>query len=253
VNHSETYEAVIFPLDGVVDVTDVITADHDERDFLTTAHEDAGFDPGEVKLANKSFWSGVESDLVSHLVANRPLQVWKNPSLGLYSRVGETEEEFRGRCASAQEDAADAELAKLRDKYQTRIDRLRDQIATAQARFAEADAVASAKSQETLLGTAGDLLGAFLGGRSGSTALSKAAQRRTASAKAAAKAETEQAKYEAKMVELAELEDELATAIEETTARFAGLADQTETVDVPLEKTDVRVAQLKLVWVPTAS
>lgn len=253
VNHSETYEAVIFPLDGVVDVADVVAADHDERDFLPAPPTGADFEPGDVKLANKSFWSGVESDLVAHLVANRPLQVWKNTALGVYSRVGETEMEFRARCASAQEDAADAELAKLRDKYQARIDRLREQIATAQARFAEADAVASAKSQETVLGTAGDLLGAFLGGRSGSTALSNAARRRTASAKATAKAESEQAKYEAKVAELEELEDELAAAIEETTAKFAGLVGQIETVDIPLEKSDVRVAQLKLVWVPTGS
>mgnify|MGYP006200667761 CR=1 FL=1 len=34
----------------------------------------------------------------------------------------------------------------------------------------QADAVAAAKSEENLLGTAGDLLGAFLGGRSGSSA-----------------------------------------------------------------------------------
>lgn len=250
VNHSETYEAIIYPLDGVIDVADVIAADHDERDFLPTAPEGISYRTPGVTLGTKTFWKGVETDLANHLVANRPLQVWRNATLGVYSRVGEDEEQFRQRCATAQEDAADAEVAKLRDRYQTRIDRVRDQMATAQARFQEADAVASAKSQETLLGTAGDFLGAFLGGKSGSTALSKAASRRTASAKASAKASTEEAKYLAKTEELEALEDELAAAIEDITSKHDGLADQIEPVDIPLEKTDVRVVQIKLVWVP---
>ncbi len=253
VNHSETYETIIYPLDGVIDVADVIAADHDERDFLTTGPAGISYRTPGVALGTKTFWKGVETDLANHLVANRPLQVWRNTTLGIYSRVGEDDEQFRQRCATAQKDAADAEMAKLKDRYQSRIDRVREQMATAQARFQEADAVASAKSQETLLGTAGDLLGAFLGGKSGSTALSKAASRRTASAKATARADTEEAKYQAKTLELEELENELADAIEDITAKHDGLADQIEPVDIPLEKTDVRVVQLKLVWVPTRS
>ena len=114
----------------------------------------------------------------------------------------------------------------------------------------EADAVAAAKSEENLLGTAGDLLGAFLGGRSGSTALRKASTRRTATAKAQAKAETEAAKYHAKHTELAELENELAAEVEEVTGRFEEMAAQIETFEVSLEKNDIRVAEIRLLWIP---
>ena len=37
INHKETYEAVIFPLDGHIDVEDVASVDHDERDFRAEA------------------------------------------------------------------------------------------------------------------------------------------------------------------------------------------------------------------------
>jgi hypothetical protein len=183
-------------------------------------------------------------------VANKPLRVWKNESLRAYSRVAETEDDFRERCTRVADDEADTELAKLMDRFQARIDRVREEMATAQARFNEADAVAAAKSQESILGTAGDLLGAFLGGKSGSTALNKAAGRRTATAKATAKAVTAQAKYQERVAELDELEQDLAEEISAITSSYQELATEIETLEIPLEKTDIRVVDVKLVWVP---
>lgn len=249
-NHTETYEGVIFPLDGTVDVSDVISIDHDPRDFRADAPAGAEFAGLEAKVGTKTFWSGVESDLKNHLIAHRPLTIHKNEALKLYSRVGESEAEFRARCAQEAESVSDGELAKLKDSFQVKIDKVRADIAAAQTRYQEADAVAAAKSQENLLGTAGDLLGAFLGGKSGSTALNKAASRRTATAKASAKADSAAAKYHAKTAELEELEQELAAEVGDIVAKHQGLADQIETVDIPLEKTDVRIADLKLIWIP---
>ena len=249
-NHNETYEAVIYPLDGVIDMSDIIAIDHDDRDFTTTQPGGATFRIPDQRLDTKTFWNGVETDLKNHLVANRPMTIWHNEPLKLYSRVGEAEEDFKQRCSSAAEEAADAELAKLRSRFQTKIDRVREQMATAQTRYQEADAVAAAKSQESVLGTAGDLLGAFLGGKSGSTALNKAASRRTATARAQAKAESEAARYHAKAAELDELEQELADEVNEIVSRHEDLVAEVETMDVSLEKTDIRVVDLKLVWVP---
>jgi hypothetical protein len=251
-NHAETYEAVIYPLDGAVAPSDVITVDHDDRDFNTEQPAGSTFAISDLRLDTKTFWSGVEADLQDHLVANRPLTIWHNEALVLYSRIGETEDQFRERCSIAGEVAADAELAKLRDRFQTKIDRLEEQMMTAQARYQEADAVAAAKSQESVLGTAGDLLGAFLGGKSGSTALDKAARRRTASAKAEAKAESEAARYHAKGAELEQLEQELADEVREIVAKFEDAAAEIGNIDVSLEKTDIRVVDLKLVWIPVS-
>lgn len=253
INHRETYEAVIFPLDGIIDPEEVIAVDHDERDFMPDQPAGATFRIPDLKIDTKTFWNEVERDFKDHLVANRPLEIWTNPDLKVYSRTDESEEDFKQRCKAAAEEAADADLAKLKDRYQTKIDRIQKQMAAAQARYHEADAVAAAKSQETLLGTAGDLLGAFLGGRSGSTALGKLSRRRTASAQAAAKADSEAAKYHAKHDELAELEAELAAEIDEIVGKYDALAGSIERLEVGLEKTDVRVVDLRLVWVPVAS
>ncbi len=51
---------------------------------------------------------------------------------------------------------------------------------------------------------------------------------------------------------LAELEDDLAEAITEIVNEHEAMARSVETLEVPLEKTDIRVAEVKLIWVPTS-
>ena len=250
VNHNETYEAVVFPVDATLDPTDVKTVDHDDRDFLTEPPDAASYKPSEVKLQNKSFWTGLQSDIKSHLQANVKLEILHNPELGVYSRVAETEEEFRRRCGSVAADRADAEMAKLTARYKTRIERVKDQISAADARVRELEGDASAKKQEEMLSGAGDLLGALLGGRKSSNPLGKAATRRAATRKAEARAEAAAERLTDKEAELAELEAELADALAQIAATHDAMADNLESISIGLERTDIRVADMKLVWVP---
>ena len=56
-------------------------------------------------------------------------------------------------------------------------------------------------------------------------------------------------KLSAKQVELQDLEDELSNEMASIVDDHVAMAGSIETVDIGLEKTDVRVADLKLVWV----
>ncbi len=250
VRHTETYEGIIYPVDGLIDPSDVVAVDHDDRDFVTEQPDGATFVTGDVKLQNKTFWTSLESDLKNHLVANRQVEIQHNTPLKLYSRVTESAEEFRIRCDAAAEDAADVAMAKLADRYETKIDRVKTQISTADARVRELEGAASAKKQEELLSGAGDLLGALLGGSKRSNPLGKAASRRAATRKAQTRADAAADKLTNKQTELADLEDELAQAMTEIIDEYAGMVDEIETVEIGLEKTDIRVADIKLVWVP---
>lgn len=252
VRHTETYEGIIYPVDGLIEPSDVITVDHDDRDFVTEQPDGAAFATGDVKLQNKTFWSSLESDLKNHLVAHRRVEIQHNIPLKLYSRVGESAEEFRLRCDAAAEDAADVAMAKLADRYEARIDRVKTQISTADVRVRELEGAASAKKQEELISGAGDLLGALLGGSKRSNPLGKAASRRAATRKAQTRADAAADKLTAKQTELSDLEDELAQAMIEIDDEHAGMVDEIETVDIGLEKTDIRVADIKLVWVPVS-
>ena len=251
-NHQETYEAVVYPLDGIVEPGEVITVDHDQRDFRADPPEGAIYELPGVKIDTKTYWTALEADLKNHLVANRPVSVIHNPALKLYSRVDEGEGAFAERCRVAAEDAADTDIAKLKAKYETRIDRVKDQLTTLETRLIEIQSDVSAKKSEEMMSGAGDLLGALLGGKSGSNPLGKAANRRAATKKAEARAEAATAKLSAKEIDLQELEDELADEVVEIIDRWSDAAVAYETVQIPLEKTDVRIAETKLVWIPVS-
>lgn len=250
-SHTETYEAVVFPIDEIIDVGEVTQVDHDDRDFLDEPPQGATFAMPSQKLHTKTFWSEFERNLETYLVANRPVEIFANTDLGVFSRVGETEEEFRRRCTAAAEDAADAAIAKLRDKYEARIDRVRAEISKAEIRVTELESTAAASKQNELLSGAGDLLGALLGGRRSSNPLGRAASRRAATTKAQARVDSAADRMSDKHQELIELEEQLADEIAEISDRHADMAGQIETLEVGLEKADIQVADLKLVWIPT--
>jgi hypothetical protein len=250
--HTESYEAVIFPLDGIIDVEDVLTVDHDDRDFVAEPPAGASYQLGNTKLQNKTFWRSLHADVKSYLAANQKIEIWKCPALKLYSRVGEKEADFSARCRAAAEQLADAAMSELKDQYAKRIDRLQDQISAADTRVKELEADASARSQTEVMSGLGDLLGAFLKGRLGSTTLSKAATRRAASKKARARLKLQEQKLTDKQQDLVDLEQDLEDALIDIQEEHDALAENIETLEVGLEKTDIRVAEAKLVWVPVA-
>jgi len=250
VNHSETYEAVIFPLDGLINVEDVLSVDHDERDFGLEAPDGASYELGNSKIQNKTFWTSLRADIKSYLAANLHIEIWKCPGLKLYSRVGEGSEDFAARCRAAADQAADLKISTLRDRYAKRIDRLQDQISSSDARVKALETDASTRTQTEVMSGIGDLLGAFLKGRFSSTTVSKAATRRAASRKAKARLQAEEDKLSAKQQDMVELERDLEDAMISIQEEHDALAEATETLEIGLEKTDIRVAEAKLVWVP---
>jgi hypothetical protein len=250
VSHQEVFEAVIHPLDLVVTDDNLRAVDHDERDFSGSAPAGAAYRLVDVPIDSKAYWTGLASSLRDHLVRNRTVQIFKNPALKLYSRVGESREAFAGRCAAAAEEAADADIAALKDTYATRIDRVQGQMRDAERRVRELESDVSSRRQQEVLSGAGDLLGALLGGRRGSTSLSRAASRRTQTRKTEQRLDTAHEKLTDKADELAQLEDDLGRDVMEITARWNDAATAVEEVDIPLEKSDVDVHPLSLVWIP---
>ena len=252
VNHTESYEAIIFPLDGMIDVEEVHAVDHDVRDFVAEAPAGASYELGNTKLQNKTFWTSLQADLKNFLVSNRSIEVTKCPPLKLYSRVGEAEEAFAARCREAADNAADIKIARLRTQYAKRIDRLQNQISTADARVREMEVDSSSRTQSEVLSGIGDLLGAVLGGKFGSSTINKAASRRAASRKAKARLATAQEKLDVKQQDLVELEEELEDALVAIADEHDAMADDREVLEIGLEKTDIHVAEARLVWVPVA-
>ena len=162
--HDEEFEAVLFPLGDHVDVTKVVQVDYDDRDLRTDVPVAASYRLPGAKIATKAFFTQVESDLRDHLTRSLTLEIPANTDLKLYGRPGESADDFAARCADFADDRADEEIAKLRDKYEAKATRLRDQIEAAEDRVDVLEKEADAKRNSELLSTAGSFLGGLLGG-----------------------------------------------------------------------------------------
>jgi hypothetical protein len=184
-------------------------------------------------------------DLTDHLAHNESLEVLQNPDLKLYARVGETPEEFTGRCALAADAKADAAVAALQKKYDTKLRTLRTRADTA------TNAAQRAAEQHTAQHGTGaqvtNLLGGLFGGARSRRSIVTDVRRASASASRVGAAQDKVTAAEQAILDLeAELRDEVTSIDAEWSARAGAIT----TMDVPLERSDVVVADLRLLWVP---
>jgi hypothetical protein len=254
--HDEEYEVVLTPLTELMDITKAVAVDHDERDLRTEAPAGATYVLPEAKIKTKAFWTKVQRDLVDHLVRSRSLHLAANQELKLVARPGEAGEAFGLRCAAAADDRADAEIAKLKDTYETRLRRLQDQLETAENRADVLREEREGRRNEELLSTVGGVLGGIFGGRRrrGGVAgsLGRAASKRRTSSAAGARLDAAEDKVQSLSDQLIELQGDLENEVTEIDVRWANAAKQITTIEVPLEKSDVKVTQLVLGWMPIA-
>jgi hypothetical protein len=127
----EEYEAVLLPLTQIPDGRKFVAVDYDDRDLVDAAPVGSvyGFLPSEVKT--KAYWNSIQKALVDELVRSKSTEILANTDLKAYSRVGETREEFTARCLQLAASASDADMAKLRTKYETKVTAAKKKITDA--------------------------------------------------------------------------------------------------------------------------
>jgi hypothetical protein len=254
--HDQEYEAVLFPLGSHVDVTTAVAVDYDDRDLRDAAPPSCTYRLTDAPIKEASFWKQVPRDLVDHLTRSMALEIPINPELKLYGRAGESVEEFTARCAQVADERADAEVAKLRDKYEAKAMKLRNQIDAATDAAQVAADQQQARQRNDLLSTAGSILGGLLGGRRSRGGLlgdiGRAAGRTGSTSAAGSRVDAAQNKVARLTADLEAVEAELAEDLVEIDERWKGVAEKIDTMSIALEKTDVNVTHLTLAWVPEA-
>ncbi len=256
--HDDEYEAVLFPLEEHLDIARLVQVDYDDRDLRANPPDGAVYLLPAAKIDTKTFWIQVERELKEHLVRNLAIELPANAALKLYGRPGESAEDFEVRCLKFADDKADAEIAALRDKYETKAKRLRDQLAATEDRVDVLEEQATSKRNSELLSTAGSVLGGLLGGKKRKGGLlggllrdgSSAASRRGSTSASKARVDAAENKVARLTADLEELEAEVENDVTEIDATWMATAKEITTLSVGLEKTDVKVTQLVLAWVP---
>ncbi len=253
---TEEWEAVFHPLSRLFDPASSVVVDYDDRDLLTEAPTNAMFVLPEVPIDDPVWFRSVSKLLTDHLVANHTLPLRRNEALKLWARVGETAEAFALRCDAAAQLKADEEAAKIRATLTAKIAKLNDAIDLAERRVEEKRSDAKSSRAHELLAGAGDLLGALLGGRKNVRSITRsvgsAAARAGRSSSKAQRLETAEATVESKMDQLQDLETQLHDDLFAIDAKWDEIGRQITEYPVALERTDVSVRQLSLLWLPVA-
>ncbi len=256
--HEAEWEAIFTPLEGAIDPDDAIIVDYDDRDLTRKAPKDSVYILPDAKIKNKTYFKSAQTALKNHLYRNVEIELFFNPSLKLYSRVGEQRNEFEYRCEQEADNRADKDANKIREMLAKKIGRINASIEKAEDRVREAefDAESRKKDQRTsqVLDIAGGLLGGLLGGRRRTRSIASGIRRSQSKGRMAEKAEqrlkTAENRYEELLEDREELENELAEDLYGIQDEWEQKASDVETMVVGLEKTDIAIDDIVLVWIP---
>jgi len=247
-------------LDDRFDPTSAREVDYDERDFLREAPADARWVLPEVKLHTKGYFKEVHKAVKDHLYRNEEIKIFKNPKLKVYSRVGESREDFANRCQREAATQSEDDKRKLHDRFEKKTRSVQKKIQTAERKLEKAQADASASKRHETVSGLGSLLSVFFGSKSKSSMAKKAmnkaggfSSRRASSSRAATRAESAEDRIEDLVEELDELEGELIEAMEALDAKWLERAEEIAAMEIGLEKGDIDVADVAVLWIPRES
>ncbi|HJU46880.1 MAG TPA: DUF87 domain-containing protein, partial [Gaiellaceae bacterium] len=100
---SQEWEAIV-PLAGGFDPDAAHEVDHDARDFRDAPPSGAVYVLPAAEIGKRAFFSQAATALERRLVERRTLETYRNATLKLWSRPGESQEAFTARCAAAADD-----------------------------------------------------------------------------------------------------------------------------------------------------
>ncbi len=253
---TEEWEAVFHPLSRLFEPASSVIVDYDDRDLLTEQPAKAVFALPEVPIDDPVWFRTVTKLLTDHLVANHALPLRRNEALKLWARVGESEEAFAVRCDAAAQVKADEEGAKIQASLTAKIANLNEAIDLAERRVEEKRSDAKSSRTHELIAGAGDLLGALLGGRRNVRSISRsvgsAVARAGRTSSKAERLETAESTVASKNEQLRDLETQLHDDLFAIDAKWDEIGHQITEYPIALERTDVSVRQLSVLWLPVA-
>ena len=242
----EDHRFVWFPLDGRRLPDQPLRVALDDRDLLLDAPEGRYHSLPEW-LDESSEFTQAKRDVVDDLYRRESRGQFICEPLKLYASSDESREAFEARCRDAVEDRVDEQLAKLKDSYETKVDRVQERIRRKENQLDELESRHQANKTQEMVNI-GEVVLSFFVGRKRS--LGSVVSKRKTSTGTARRIDSTEDDLEALQAELAELADELeadAARIREEEEKALGAIEERP---VSLEKNDIDVREFGLLWVP---
>ncbi len=193
--------------------------------------------------------TALKNQLGDHLYVNSRVTLLHNPRLDLYSNVGEEMTDFQSRARAAAEAKRDEEVAKLKDRFKTRLDKVEDRLRRERRDLSEAEAEYAARKREEALSAAESVLGLFGRGRA-SSALSRASSKWRMTQRARMEIEESEEQIRVYEKELEVLQREMQAEIQDIHDRWVEVGGQVEEFHLRPRRADVQIGFVALGWRP---
>ena len=229
------------------EVLDLTSSDIDAEHAENAAFGD--LPPAAAKVKNYATWS---KDFATWLAANQVVELFKSPTTGDVSNIGETERDFRARIGQAAREQRDSTVAAIKARYVTRMNTAENKVREAEQAVARESQQKTGKVFETALSFGASLLGAFLGGKSlekaavssvGKTVRGIDSARREGTKEDQAKADL--ADYQG---QLKDLQDQLNAEIQQVQAAADPQTGELADIVIRPKKTNISVRLVGLAW-----
>jgi len=231
------------PWDGAVELP--LIPDLDQPAPVETRFKSLPASPIGAKLRRR--WP---SQLKAWLYRERPLRLYRIPALKLTSAPGESEAEFRVRVREEARSSRDAAVAKIRDKYQRKVDSIESRLATARNRLDREKSQYDSQRLESAVSVGSAVLGALLGRRRVTSSRAASAARQVGRASTQRDdVQRAEASIQELTDQLGRIEAELAGQLEEVRAEWAVDALEIEEVTLSPRKSEIGVELVALAWV----
>ncbi|MEO5913436.1 MAG: DUF87 domain-containing protein [Luteolibacter sp.] len=202
---------------------------------------------------NAANYKQVEKDFAEWLYRNERADVFSCPVLKEWSKLGESEADFRARLGHEAREARDAAIDKLRDATGKKISSIETRLQTAEGQLAKQKAESTSAVMQAGVSVLGGILGAFLGRKSGLGSLSRgtsAIGKATGAYKQHEDVAAADAKVEGITAEIETAKADLEAAIAKLTETYDSASLSLETESIKPAKTDVKVQTVALLWLP---
>jgi hypothetical protein len=223
-------------------------------DLRSSGDDAAGYADCPAVASDAKAYSGWGKDYARWLRQNEKVTLYSSKRFRLTSDAGETEGEFRARLQDKASEARDLAIAKIRQRYASKVTVLENRLMRAQQSIAVQKEQSTKKTLDTAISFGTAILGVVLGRKriSSASASKMGTAIRTAGGARKEAADVARAKETAAKVQadLADLSAVLEKEIANLDTTFDAQSEVLEEIVVRAKSTDIHVAVTGLVWLP---
>ena len=218
------------------------------------AASDAGFAHPPAPAMETRRYTTWEREFERWVLQSQRRRVFKAPRLGITSRPGESERDFRIRLQQARHERRDADVEALRAKYAPRLARLGERLTKAQDAVVKERQQAGQQKLQSAVSIGATVVGALLGRKAiSASTLGRATTAARGMSRAAKEAE-DVTRAETRATELQEEVAAMERDLEREIDSLAAMRDEAvETVEIKPSRAAVEVRLVALVWAPSTA